>query len=175
MRFPMVMALTAVVTIVVPTARSAEPTQLVNTLDNSAAEIEAFFDSLTTVQRPENVELLSVVITRQGKWPDHAIGDNPMRLTATNAQVVSRTLLTVNSYLQAMTACPFVPDVAFRFHADKEAVLAFVSFECSEVVFEDSTGHQLSGRLKLGKGRGPLLAVAKASWPDNRELQALSE
>ncbi len=74
-----------------------------------------------------------------------------------------------------MSACSFKPSVAFRFRANDEVVLAFVSFECGEVVFEDSAGQQLSGRLKLGAGRAPLLAVAKSVWPDNRRLQALCE
>lgn len=169
-----ILALALVIGVAAPTARTDEPTRLVNTLDNSAVEIEALFASLTTVQNPEVVELLPVVITRQDKWPVHAVGDHPVRLTQTNAQALSRTLLTVDSYLQAMSACLFVPEVAFRFRANHEVVLAFVSFECGEVVFEDSAGRQLSGRLKLGTGRAPLLAVARAAWPDNQELQALA-
>jgi hypothetical protein len=111
----------------------------------------------------------------QGKWPEHLADGPAVRLTEANAGTVSLTLLSIDSYVRAMRACPFSPEVAFRFQADGETVTAFVSFDCSTVLFEDGSGRPLSGRLSLGRGRRPLLAVAKAALPENRKVQALPE
>ena len=153
----------------------SEGVPLVNTLDSSVAEIEQLFDSLVAVRIPDSVEALPMIRVGSGKSAKHVVDDRPVRLTRANAQAASGTLLAVDSYLRAMSACMFSPAVAFRFRSQDEVILALVSFECSEVIFEEPAGRRLSGRLKLGAGRGPLLAIAKSAWPENQALQALSE
>jgi len=72
----------------------------------------------------------------------------------------------------------FLPGVAFRAVADKEAVEFIICFGCSNFVMNvvDGTGkvvHTASGAF--GGNVGPLLKVTKAAFPEDKDIQELKE
>jgi len=147
----------------------------VNTLDNSRAELERFFASLGAVRSPDTVDALPVAMVGEGPSSVGQVEERPVRLAKDAARVVGRTLLSADSYEAAMSACFFEPAVALRFRRGRSVVQVLVCFRCGELVFEEPGGRALSGRMKLGSGRAPLLAAAKKAFPDHQEIQALKE
>ena len=175
MRQTTILALAMAAPIAAWPAAADDELALVNTLDSSAEELEAFFASLQAVSAPDSVEVLTVAMSGTGLIARPAVGEPPVALDEAAARELTDTLLRVDSYRASMSACLFQPAVAFRFHSAAGTVEVPVCFECNELIFREPEGKPLSGRFLLGKGRAPLLAIAKKAFPGNAKLQALSE
>ncbi len=75
-----------------------------------------------------------------------------------------------------VSKCRFVPHLSFQFRSGKDSVEALISFTCNQVLYVvgKAGGRWLpSGTYDLQRARKPLLALAKATLPQDAATQKL--
>jgi hypothetical protein len=176
MRFLVVlMVLVALFAAPLPAADAPKPSEKVKKLFGEKA--------LTVLDGATKVEVFRVDSDKPGEKDKTVAG---YRITAPGkdqdekfaAKIAAAVLDEKNYEWEAAKGCIFRPGVAFRVWKGEESVAFVICFSCDQMdiatLGKDGTKVK-SGFAETDPGRAALVKLAKAAFPDDKEIQKLKE